>query len=118
VCRHTHRYQRSQRRLETVAAALDQDLSDRRAPLCAMPTPQFRDDGLLARKVLIEGCDVDAGALGDPICRQTTGTLATAHSRIRLADVSLFDFEPVGPGDAYRETSRTERACREALACA
>jgi hypothetical protein len=79
VCRHPHRYQRSQCRLETVAAALDQDLSDRRAPLCAMPTPQFRDDGQLARKVLIEGCDVDASAVGDPICRQTTGTLANEN---------------------------------------
>src|SRR5207342_2714203 len=86
VCRHTHRDQCSQRRLETVTTALDQDLSDRRAPLSAMPTPQFRDDGLLAWKVLIEGCDVDAGALGNPIGRQTTGTLANENVSRGLQD--------------------------------
>ncbi len=86
VCRHTHRYQRSQRRLEIVAAALDQDLSDRPALLFAVPTPEFRNDGVLARKILIERRDVDAGALGDAVRRQTPGPLAHQNVSCGLQD--------------------------------
>src|SRR5436309_1006774 len=49
-----------------------------------MPTPELGDDRVLARKILIEGRDVDAGALGDAVRRQTAGALAHQNVSCRL----------------------------------
>src|SRR5207244_1745992 len=74
----------SKRRLQIVTAVLDEG-----APYCgtllrAMPTTELGDDRVLARKILIEGRDVDAGALGDAVRRQTADALAHQNVSCRL----------------------------------
>src|SRR5262245_23638786 len=70
VSRHAYRNERADRGFELPRCVLREYPAQRRPLISAMPSTQFSDNRVLSREVLVEGRDVDAGALGDSIRRE------------------------------------------------